>query len=147
MESSLDLLLKAAKEFYKERLLSFAIFGSYARGTANENSDLDILLVLSSLPSGRFARVDEWMQIETVWTEKIFLSPVFFTVEELKQGSPLFLDMTEGEVLFLYDKNDTLAQYISDLKRRLKEMGSRRVNRGKSAYWIMGPKTGHEVVL
>jgi len=145
--NSLDLLLKAAMEFYKDRLASFVVFGSYARNTANENSDLDILLVVEDLPNGRFARVDEWIQIEKIWSEKVFLSPVFFTPDELKQGSPLLLDMTQGEAILLYDKNNSLAEYLENLKSRLEKIGARKISKGKSSYWIMGPKTGREVVL
>ena len=39
------------QNLYQNKLVSLILFGSYARGTANEFSDIDILLVLKEMDS------------------------------------------------------------------------------------------------
>ena len=48
---------RAVLEVYGPRLISLAVFGSWARGTASPESDLDLLVVASDLPPSRMKRV------------------------------------------------------------------------------------------
>jgi uncharacterized protein len=40
------------------------VFGSVARGTQREDSDIDFLIVARALPRGRTARVEEFLPVE-----------------------------------------------------------------------------------
>jgi len=139
----LERLAEEIKRYYGKRLVSLAVFGSVARGTFRPDSDVDLLLVVWDLPRGRRARVEEFIEgvEEPLERKEHFLpeiSPVIKTPEEVRLGSPLFLDLTE-EALILYDEKDFLRNYLAELRDRLKRLGARRVQRGGSRYWILKP--------
>lgn len=139
-------LLRECRESYKDRLISFCLFGSTARGTMNNASDVDFLLVVDPLPIGRMKRVDEFAIVESrlkpamselrrngIYVE---LSPLFKTPEEVEAGSLMFLDMLEeGKILF--DRNDFLKAYFSGWRKKLEAQGARRVKKGEAWYWIL----------
>lgn len=59
-------LLKEVVTYYGERLVSMAIFGSYARETYRQDSDLDILLIVEGLPDVRTKRVKEFFKADDI---------------------------------------------------------------------------------
>ncbi len=145
----LEALLAACQEYYGDRLVALAVFGSLGRGTAGPESDVDFMIVCRDLPSGRIPRVEEFCArvepaLETLLTQlsargvHTRLSPVFKTPEELEAGSPLLLDMVEDAVI-LYDPEGILAGRLRRLRERLAELGARRVWRGEQWYWDLKP--------
>ncbi|MEW5791493.1 MAG: nucleotidyltransferase family protein [Pseudomonadota bacterium] len=141
-------LHRACLDYYGERLVSLAVFGSVARGTMRPDSDIDCLIVADPLPRGRMARMREFAAVETAMDDALraagrrgvqtSLSPVFKTPGEVRQGSLLFLDMVE-EARILYDWGDFLRAYLDNLRERLRELGARRVMRGGGYYWQLKP--------
>uniref|UniRef100_A0A7V6CDL3 Nucleotidyltransferase domain-containing protein n=1 Tax=Thermodesulfobacterium geofontis TaxID=1295609 RepID=A0A7V6CDL3_9BACT len=154
----IELLLKEIKAFYKDRLVSVVLFGSVARETQRFDSDVDILIIVENLPKGRLKRVIEFMQIE----EKIedyfknlenmgiytHISPILKTPEEVKKGSPLFLDLVE-DAKILYDKDDFFKNKIEEIKKKLKKLGAKRYWLGNAWYWVLKPdiKPGESIEL
>lgn len=67
-----------------------------------------------------------------------YLSPVIKSPEEVEAGSPLFLDMVE-DALILFDRDGFFAGRLERLRRRMAELGSRRIWRGDFWYWILKP--------
>ncbi len=57
-------LLAACRRHYGDRLVAVAVFGSVGRGTPRPDSDLDVLVVVETLPRGRMARVAEFALVE-----------------------------------------------------------------------------------
>jgi len=145
-------------QFYEERLVSVAVFGSVAKGTMGPNSDIDLLLVVKELPHGRIARVTEFNEIEkavsgTIERENSLgitptLSAVFKTPQEVLRGSPIFLDMTDT-VRILIDQDNFLANYLNGLRERLNDMGAKRISKGGGYYWLLKPdmKPNEEIIL
>jgi predicted nucleotidyltransferase len=93
-------ILDGARKMYGADLVSFAVFGSVARGTARPDSDIDILIVAKNLPDGRMNRIRDFTRNEGLIRKppelkNTFISPVIKTPDEVKLGSPLFWDMTE----------------------------------------------------
>jgi uncharacterized protein len=151
-------LLKEIRSFYGRRLVSVVIFGSVARETYRYNSDIDILIVAEDLPKGRMKRVKEFSQVEdqvdpfleSLQKEGIdtYISPVFKTPGEVESGSPLFLDMVE-DACILYDENDFFRRRLDRLRKRLKELGAKRIWRGSTWHWVLKPdyKPGEVIEL
>lgn len=141
-------LTKAALHHYGERLVALAVYGSVGRGVPRPDSDVDLLVVARSLPLGRLQRVKEFEAVELALTDSLgeferkgiftCISPVFKTPEEVRRGSPLFLDMTE-DVQVLYEEHGFLSDYLAGLRQRLERLGSRRVWRGNMWYWDLKP--------
>lgn len=46
IKSILLIFKKQLKEIYKDKLINLILFGSQAKGTANEDSDIDVLIIL-----------------------------------------------------------------------------------------------------
>jgi len=150
-------LLQACRDLYGERLVALAVFGSWARGVATPESDLDILVVADPLPRGRMKRLDEFGAVEhateavraDLWqdaAQSTPLSPVFKTPDELQAGSPLYLDMTLWRMV-LHDRGGVLEQYLAALAGRMAQLGSRRTETKGGAYWDYKPNmTPGEVV-
>lgn len=145
----LDALLEACRRHYGDNLVSLVIFGSLGRGRPGPDSDVDLLLVCRTLPAGRLARVEDFAahvesqvepQLHALATQGIHtaLSPVLKTTDEVQQGSPLFLDMTE-DAWILYDRDDFFATWLSEFRIRLARQGARRVWRGDRWYWDLRP--------
>jgi predicted nucleotidyltransferase len=143
-----DILLEETKSFYGDRLISFVIFGSVARETFRYDSDIDLLIIAEDLPKGRMKRVAQFSAVEdriapfleSLKKEGIdtFISAIFKTPQEAELGSPLFLDMVE-DARILYDKNAFFAKRLDRLRKRLKELGAKRVWRGNIWHWVLKP--------
>ncbi|RMH80184.1 MAG: nucleotidyltransferase domain-containing protein [Calditrichaeota bacterium] len=145
----IDRLVKRITDFYGDRLVSLAVFGSVARDAFRPDSDIDILIVATDLPKGRIKRVREFeSHIEIPFEEEIkslfqqgihpFLSPIIKTPEEVALGSPLFLDMTE-DVLIYFDRKDFLKNHLQKFSQRLQELGAKKVPAKGGYYWILKP--------
>ncbi len=141
-------LCRTCAEFYGDRLVSFVVFGSVGRRAMRPDSDIDFLLIADDLPRGRLRRVAEFEtvesrvkpQLEEARREGVFagLSPIFKTPIEVLSGSPLFLDMVEDSWI-LYDRDNFFRLELERIRRRLRELGSRRIWKGNAWYWDLKP--------
>jgi len=148
-------LLDECKIFYGERMVSFCLYGSVARGTINNSSDIDFLIVAEDLPDRRLNRIDEFEKVKNkiqqlikdAWKNEVYieLSPIIKTPAEVRIGSLLFLDMLEdGKILF--DRDNFLQNYFDEFRAHLKKLGAHRVVRGETWHWILKePYTPGEV--
>jgi predicted nucleotidyltransferase len=142
------LLLSHLRSFYGDRLVSVAVFGSVARETQNFFSDLDLLIVARDLPGGRIKRIRQFEAVEekvapflkSLQKDGIYtdLSAILKTPAEVEQGSPLFLDMVE-DARIVFDRDGFFAAVLEKLRKRLTELGAKRVWQGNAWYWILKP--------
>jgi predicted nucleotidyltransferase len=147
-EELLDDLRARTAAHYGERLVSLVVFGSVGRCTAGPGSDIDFLVVADPLPNGRTRRVRDFEPVEDALAPSLRraraagvhtrLSPLFKTPDEVRAGSPLFLDMTE-DARILFDRGSFFAARLEALRERLRVLGSRRVWKGGSWYWVLKP--------
>lgn len=144
-----NLLLSEIKNFYGQRLISVVVFGSVGRGVQTYNSDIDILIIAEGLPNGRTKRIREFGLVEekiepfikSLWQKEginTYISAVIKSPEEAEKGSPLFLDMIE-DARILLDRNHFFGKILEKLRKRLKELGSRRIWKGNAWYWDLKP--------
>ncbi len=141
-------VLTEIQSFYGDRLVSVVVFGSVARGAFRPDSDIDVLVIANGLPRGRMMRVEEFSALEerldpflaSLNKEGIQtrISAVFKTPEEAEKGSPLFLDMVE-DARILLDRDQFFARLLRRLRKRLQELGAKRVWRGNCWYWVLKP--------
>ena len=147
-ESIVQALPAACLAVYGDRLRSVALYGSVARDTMRPDSDIDVLIVADGLAPSRARRMDEFERIDRLLAEPMAAAraagvhtltiPVLKTPEELRAGSPLFLDMTD-QARILYDRDGLLRGYLDDLAGRLRAMGARRVPFQGGYYWELKP--------
>lgn len=159
MENDVDLALSLIKRYieivrgmFNNKLLAMAIFGSLARREAKfPESDIDVLIVLEGVEKLSFGkRIKLMMEAENKLSEtaeykrftEVFgwvpaVQEHVLTPEELRRHPPLLLDLTT-DVLILYDTG-ILKEEIEKLKKRLKEMGSKRIVTGDSWFWALKP--------
>lgn len=157
-EAFLKLLLKELKAgFGEDTILSFAVFGSVARGEAKPDSDIDILVVHRGVrfnPTSRF--VDILFELKRSEEYRVLKErglnpdpyPVFMTAKELWESPHILLDLLD-EGIILYDSG-LLRERLEALRRRLAELGSKKVilESGKW-YWDLKPawKPGEVIEL
>jgi predicted nucleotidyltransferase len=142
----LSRLTAACAAVYGDRLVSLVVFGSVGRGSARQESDVDLLVVADPLPQRRLRRMDEFEAVERALGGEAGgcphrLSPVFKTPRELRAGTPLLLDMID-DGLVLYDRDCFFASIIDQLRSRLEHLGARRHWRGDAWFWDLKPDYG-----
>ncbi|MEW6683041.1 MAG: nucleotidyltransferase domain-containing protein [Nitrospirota bacterium] len=141
-------VLDAVKAVYGDRLVSVVVYGSVARGTMRFDSDVDLLVVARGLPKGQPRRRIEFQDVERLLEPEMRrlaglgvtteLSVVFKTPEEVEIGSPLFFDMVE-DAKILFDRDGAFARRLDRLRRRMTELGSKRIWKGNAWYWDLKP--------
>ena len=144
----MEKLVKLLQARLGDRLISVVVYGSVARGTARKDSDIDLLVVAEGLPKSRmkrqqiFLEVEEGLNsvVEELWSKGVHVdfSPIMLTPEEASKIRPVYLDMVEDAVV-LYDKDMFFETILERLRKRLKELGAKRIWVGDKWYWMLKP--------
>ena len=154
----LDELFDHLRDHFGEGvILSFVLFGSVARGEARPDSDIDILVVHKDLdfnPTGRFVKVffelkgeKEYKRLKRFGLHP-YPSPIFMSEQALWEYPLILLDILDHG-LILFDTG-VLRRRLDALKKRLSELGSKRVVVGNGRwYWDLKPdwKPGEVIQL
>ena len=147
-----------ARKTLQKRLVSACLFGSTARGNAEQTSDIDILMIAEDLPEGLISRNRTIENVqETVrksapaqalrkMGQSTLISPIIFAPEEASKHPPIMLDIIDDGII-LHDREEFLERILDDIRNRLKELGARKVKTQKGWYWTLKPdaKLGEEV--
>ncbi|MBW1729169.1 MAG: nucleotidyltransferase domain-containing protein, partial [Deltaproteobacteria bacterium] len=96
LQTSLDLIINQLKNL---GVLKIIIFGSFAKGDVDVNSDLDLFVLMPSPRTGK-----EWMDIiyEKI-DRKVASDIIVFNEEELKEKLPsssFLQSITKGKVVY-----------------------------------------------
>ncbi|MCD6444874.1 nucleotidyltransferase domain-containing protein [Candidatus Bathyarchaeota archaeon] len=144
----MEKLVKLLQARLGDRLISIVVYGSVARGTARKDSDIDLLVVAEGLPKSRmkrqqiFLEVEEGLNsvVEELWSKGVHVdfSPIMLTPEEASKIRSIYLDMVEDAVV-LYDKDMFFETILERLRKRLKELGAKRIWVGDKWYWMLKP--------
>jgi|RhiMethySRZTD1v2_1073278.scaffolds.fasta_scaffold02211_18 predicted nucleotidyltransferase len=114
-----------------DRLRSLVLFGSVSRGTATTASDIDLLVVATTLPRSLRDRRRELLAVWDSVRDRRGLAAVEWNLivkspEEATFHSPLYLDIVENGIL-LFDREGWFASVLASLRARMRELDSRRV--------------------
>ncbi|MBI2089096.1 MAG: nucleotidyltransferase domain-containing protein [Deltaproteobacteria bacterium] len=156
----LDAFVGLAEQALEGQVVSVVLYGSVARGQAGPDSDVDLLLVLRDAPAAYWKRLQLLFPIlrrlreDPCWKEleregvNPFLSLLVLSLEEAGENRYLYLDMIE-EARILVDRDGFFQGKLRDLRRRLKELGAKKIRRNGDWYWDLKPdlKLGDEVIL
>ena len=84
-------LQKTMKDFYKERLARLCLFGSYARGTADGGSDIDVMVVLKGKTDSHAERIKTLdIRTDLSLAHHVVISCLFVDTERfMNEESPL----------------------------------------------------------
>lgn len=126
-------IVSELKDMFYNDLRSVILFGSYAKGTAQTYSDIDILIILNR----KFANWMERRDLEIELRKKLYrtvgqVSPKVGSVEELKAAleayNPLILNILDSGIT-LYDDGA-----FNKLKRQFEQKISTKVQK-HTDYW------------
>ena len=131
---ALHLLTVALREQLGNRLVALVLFGSRARGDAEDTSDWDLLLIAEDLPPKAFERHIYVKRLLPVsW--RAVASVLAKTPEEFEAGlQTVYLDIaTDGIVL--YDRLRYVSNRLAQLRRQLQSTGLHRTRQGREMQW------------
>jgi predicted nucleotidyltransferase len=110
------------------------------------DSDIDLLIVVDELPKSRLRRQELFEEVEALiegdlkrlWAEGLYItfSPLMKTVEEARKLSPLYLDMVDDAII-LFDREGFFKEVLDRLRKKLNELGAKRVKLDRRWYWIL----------
>jgi len=129
-------------------LVSFAVYGSVARGNARDYSDIDILIISNDFRGSIASRIDELVGVEYEVGDEIrwlisngvYASLSFYPLrtDEASRLPMLFLDLID-DVKIVYD-NGFLEGLLDNLKIRISRLGAKRVKMDDGSwFWDLKP--------
>jgi len=147
----LNLIVGLLKARLGEGLVSAVLFGSVARGEANEGSDVDLLVVSDNFKGSFGERLQLFQEVERVLHNSdpriqlrkrrlgTLISPIPLRRGEVERHPPILLDiLTDG--IILYDKDGFIRTHLNRLEKRLKKLKARKVQLpGGKWYWDLKP--------
>ncbi|UCD72018.1 MAG: nucleotidyltransferase domain-containing protein [Syntrophobacterales bacterium] len=148
----LERFLELLKQTFGDSLVSLVLYGSVARGDAEADSDIDLLLILRDPPNNYHRRLDQVLGVQSdLEREEVykrmrerldiepFLSHIILSKEEADENRYIYLDMVE-DAKILYDRDNFFAQRLKVIKKRLRELHSKRVwLEDGTWYWDLKP--------
>jgi predicted nucleotidyltransferase len=136
--------VEAWRASLESRLVSIVLFGSVARGTARDDSDIDLLVVADGFPRSLRDRLQvllaQWDRVRGAQRlSAVTWNLVTKTPDEARVHSPLYLDIVEDGIC-LFDREGFFASVLEEMRARMRALGSRRVMLDDGSwYWDLKP--------
>lgn len=136
---------------YSDELVSLVLYGSVARGEADKQSDVDLIIVLENPPDEYYKRSERVIGVlKELEKDKefqslkkndyaVYFKPIIFSRKEAEESRYLFLDVVEDGII-LYDRGNFFKDRLRSLGKRLKDLGAKRIFlKDGSWYWVLKP--------
>jgi predicted nucleotidyltransferase len=132
--TALTKVISALKQELADDLVAVVLFGSRARGDANEASDWDLMIIARNLPDQVFERhlvlktmlPIAWRGITAILAK---------TPQEFEARLPgLYLDIALDGIV-LYDTHEYIAERLARLRRLIQKKGLRRELSQRDMVW------------
>lgn len=143
----LDRLVSELRLVLGSDLEAVALFGSVARDQGGQTSDLDLLVIhhRDDEPIHDFVRILVRLRQDREYQKLLEkgsypeVTPLFLNIPSLKKHPWILLDVVdEGKILF--SRSGLLEDELSNLRLRLRELGSRKVMlQDGTWYWDVKP--------
>ncbi len=85
LKSVIETLISKLTEKYISELLSIVLFGSYAKGIANKQSDIDLMFIVNDLKDKNLRESIERECASFQYSHNIKISPLITNIEEFKK--------------------------------------------------------------
>lgn len=151
IDRDLQCFLGLLQARWGEQLVSVVLFGSWARGDARAESDIDLLVISKHFPRSRLDRHRDIFEaakaVSPDFATRVSVMPL--TPEEARVTKPFYLGMLTAHVV-LYDRGAFFTMLLTRLQQRLAALGAeRRVDADGYEYWLLKPdlKPGETVEL
>ena len=127
-------VLAALKQGLGDNLVAIVLFGSRARGEADEASDWDLLLIARNLPRKPFQRhLHLKRMLPADWRGRVAM--LAKTPEEFESYlTSLFLDIALDGII-LHDSEGYMADRLARLRRLIQEQGLQRIRANGDLIW------------
>lgn len=146
----LHLIVDVCIQLHKRKELGLAgvwLFGSVARGTARDNSDVDLIVVAKGLSGSRAEMSDAVYSALSITEERQFLYENGFATDasiypmaegELGRFYPLLLDVVDHGIV-VYEMDARLSRAAESMRLGASRLGVKRVDLGKGWAWTLPP--------
>lgn len=133
-QEAISEVVAALQQGLGDNLIAIVLFGSQARGEADESSDWDLLVIARRLPEKAFQRhLHLKAMLPPDWRGRVSL--LAKTPEEFEAHlSALFLDIALDGIV-LYDANQYAAKRLTALRRLIEREGLRRERVQRETIW------------
>ena len=132
--SSLSEVVEELKERLTDSLVAIVLFGSRARGDANEESDWDVLVIAHDLPDRPFRR-HTFLKAQLPLKWRAAISLIAKTPEEFEASLPAFYLDIALDGIVLYDPHNYMQEKLTCLQKLIRKKGLRRKKIERSFAW------------
>jgi predicted nucleotidyltransferase len=134
MQAQLAKVVSALKQGLGNSLIAVVLFGSRARGAADEASDWDLLVIAHKLPDKTLER-HLWLKsvLPVEWRGRV--SVLAKTQQEFEARLPsLYLDIALDGII-LCDADEYVTERLARLRRLIQKQGLRRESAERDLIW------------
>ena len=140
---------RAFLKVFGNYLVSLVLYGSYARGDARPDSDIDLIVVVEDDLSDRL-RVHKLIdEVEDLLMRELrdyfrsrgltpILSPYILTRSQARMFRPLYIDVV-FDAIILYDKDGFMSKVFKAVREKLKRLGAVRRRIGRKWVVVLKP--------